>query len=62
MEMEESNIYFATNTLNYGGEYTGDTVNKFKARKGDEKFFRQVMDYDALLKLKHKYYIVFIDF
>lgn len=53
--MEESNIYFATNTLNYGGEYTGDTVNKFKARKGDEKFFRQVMDYDALLKLKHKY-------
>lgn len=51
--MEESNIYFATNTFNYGGTYTGPATNKFNASKGDEKFFRQVMDYDALVKLKN---------
>lgn len=51
--MEESNIFFATNTYNYGGVYSGDTKNKFNERTGNEKFFRQVMDYDALMKLKN---------
>lgn len=50
--MQESNIYFPPNTYNYGGIYTGDTINKFDARKGNEEFFRQVMDYGALIKLK----------
>lgn len=51
--MEKSNIFFATNTFNYGGEYTGPTRNKFKERRGDVTFFRKVMDYDALNKLKN---------
>ena len=51
--MEESNIFFATNTFNYGGEYTGPTSNKFNESKGDVTFFRQVMDYDALMKLRN---------
>ena len=50
--MKESNIYFATNTFNYGSEYLGPTVNKFHESKGNIAFFRQVMDYDALMKLK----------
>lgn len=50
--MEESNIFFAANTFNYGNEYTGPTSNKFNESKGDVTFFRQVMDYDALMKLK----------
>ena len=68
--MEESNIYFATNTFNYGGTYTGETKNKFKNSPGDVKFFRQVMDYDALIKLRNspqmggnfntKYYVAHI--
>ena len=69
--MEESNISFATNTYNYGGEYTGESRNKFLDSKGDVIFFRKVMDYDALLKLKHfpkmygslssNYYVAHID-
>lgn len=51
--MEKSNIYFATNTFNYGGVYTGPTKNKFKDSKGDVTFFSKVMDYDALKKLKN---------
>lgn len=51
--MEESNIFFATNTFKYGNEYTGPTSNKFNESKGDVTFFRQVMDYDALMKLKN---------
>ena len=51
--MNDSNIYFATNTFNYGGEYSGPTNNKFYASKGDTTFFRKVMDYDALMKLKN---------
>lgn len=50
--MQESNIWFVTNTFNYGGEYSGTTKNKFKESKGNETFFRQVMDYDALCKLR----------
>jgi len=50
--MKESNIYFATNTYNYGGFYTGETKNKFDARTGDTAFFKQVMDYNALMKLR----------
>lgn len=46
--MQESNIYFATNTYKYGYEYTGAAKNKFNESKGDTAFFRQVMDYDAL--------------
>ena len=69
--MEESNIFFATNTFNYGGVYIGEATNKFKERKGDVTFFRQVMDYDALLKFKNSpqmngsfntsYYLAHID-
>lgn len=51
--MKESNIFFATNTYNYGGVYTGETKNKFNERTGNVEFFRQVMDYDALIKLKN---------
>lgn len=51
--MQESNIYFATNTYKYGYEYTGAAKNKFNESKGDTAFFRQVMDYDALKKLKN---------
>lgn len=51
--MQESNIFFATNTYNYGGVYFGDTRNKFNESKGDTEFFHQVMDYDALMKLKN---------
>lgn len=50
--MEESNIFFATNTYKYGDKYTGQTKNKFNESKGDVAFFRKVMDYDALKKLK----------
>lgn len=50
--MEESNIYFATNTFKYGGEYTGEAKNKFNERSGDQDFFSQVMDYDALRRFK----------
>lgn len=50
--MQESNIFFATNTYRYGYEYTGPTKNKFNESKGDTAFFRKVMDYDALKKLK----------
>ena len=50
--MRESNIFFATNTYNYGKEYTGPTKNKFNEIKGDVSFFRKVMDYDALRKLR----------
>ena len=69
--MGESNIFFATNTYNYGDEYTGEAVNRFNERKGNMTFFRQVMDYDALKKLKNHpkmggstnsdYYIYHID-
>ena len=52
MEMQESNIFFLPNTYKYGEKYTGDTINKFDERKGNEEFFRQVMDYAALTKLK----------
>lgn len=51
--MEESNIYFATNTFNYGGFYSENTRNKFNDSKGNVDFFSQVMDYDALMKLKN---------
>ena len=51
--MEKSNIFYATNTFNYGGPYTGDAKNKFNETKGDATFFRQVMDYDALIKLRN---------
>lgn len=51
--MIESNIFFATNTFNYGGAYSDHTVNKFKERRANVSFFRQVMDYDALMKLKN---------
>ncbi len=43
--LTESNIYFATNTFNY--TYSGNSS------KGDVNFFRQVMDYDALVKLRN---------
>ena len=52
MLLEKSNIFYATNTFNYGGPYTGDAKNKFNESKGDANFFRQVMDYDALIKLR----------
>jgi len=52
-QLEKSNIFFATNTFNYGGFYTGDAKNKFNDTKGDTTFFRQVMDYDALIKLRN---------
>lgn len=51
--MQESNIYFATNTYKYGKEYIGQAKNRFNESKGDTAFFRQVMDYDALRKLKN---------
>lgn len=51
--MKESNIRFVTNTYNYGKEYTGEARNRFFDSKGDAIFFQKVMDYDALLKLKH---------
>lgn len=51
--MNESNIYFATNTYNYGGFYSGVTKNKFNDRIGDNAFFKKVMDYDALMKLRN---------
>lgn len=50
--MPDSNIYFATNTYNYGGSYKGDTKNRFDEKKGNADFFHQVMDYDALIKLR----------
>lgn len=50
--MKESNIFFATNTYNYGGFYTGETENKFNSTTGDTAFFKKVMDYDALMKLR----------
>ena len=50
--MSDSNIYFATNTYNYGGTNAGDTKNRFNEKKGNVDFFRQVMDYDALVKLR----------
>lgn len=55
--MKESNIYFATNTYNYGGECIEPTRNKFDATKGNIEFFRQVMDYDALMKLRSSKYM-----
>ena len=51
--MEDSNIFFSTNTYNYGGEYEGPTRNRFDESKGNVEFFRKVMDYDALVKLKN---------
>ena len=51
--MKESNIFFATNTYNYGGFYSGPTKNKFNESTGNTAFFRQVMDYDALMKLRN---------
>ncbi|WP_026528259.1 UvrD-helicase domain-containing protein [Butyrivibrio sp. VCD2006] len=51
--MEQSNIYFATNTFNYGDFYSGETRNRFDESKGNVAFFRQVMDYDALKKLRN---------
>ncbi|CBK74199.1 hypothetical protein CIY_14000 [Butyrivibrio fibrisolvens 16/4] len=50
--MQESNIYFATNTFNYGGEIRGESKNRFKEDKADAEFFHQVLDYDALIRLK----------
>lgn len=50
--MKESNIFFATNTFKYGSEYTGSASNKFNESKGNTAFFRQVIDYDALMKLR----------
>ena len=52
--MSESNIYFSTNTYNYGNEYSGGAKNFFKEPKGNAAFFRKVMDYDALKKLREK--------
>ena len=51
--MEESNIFFVTNTFNYGGTYTGEARNKFKERVANKEFFQQVMDYSALMRLKN---------
>ena len=67
--MLESNIYFATNTYCYGGFYSGDTKNKFNTTYGEKTFFRQVMDYDALKKLRQRmggtlnsnYYVATLD-
>ena len=50
--MDESNVFFATNTYNYGGFYTGETKNRFNEKKGNIEFFHQVMDYNALMKLR----------
>nr|MCR5669236.1 AAA family ATPase [Lachnospiraceae bacterium] len=55
--MNESNIYFATNTYNYGGECIEHTKNKFNASRGNVEFFRQVMDYDALMKFRSSQYM-----
>jgi superfamily I DNA/RNA helicase len=43
--LEESNIFFATNTYTYNFSKT--------TKKGDSNFFRQVKDYDALVKLRN---------
>lgn len=43
--LNESNIFFATNTYTYNFSNT--------TKKGDSNFFRQVKDYDALVKLRN---------
>ena len=51
--MTESNIFYATNTYNYGDEYSGPTRNRFEEDKGDTAFFGRIMDYYALKKLRN---------